>query len=76
VTFQKEEAKDIMDKMILVDISDVTDVDSKIYHCCEQTANNWVFNKYNYNVIETYPYVDHLFDRKGECIEKAKYLLK
>jgi hypothetical protein len=76
VTFQKEEAKDIMDKMISVDISDVTDVDSKIYHCCEQTANNWVFNKYNYNVIEAYPYVDHLFDRKGECIEKAKYLLK
>jgi|688.fasta_scaffold17709_7 hypothetical protein len=76
VTFQKEDAKDIMDKMISVDISDVTDVDSKIYHCCEQTANNWVFNKYNYNVIEAYPYVDHLFDRKGECIEKAKYLLK
>jgi len=75
-TYENIEAKEIMDKMISVDISDVTDVDSKIYHCCEQTANNWVFNKYNYNVIEAYPYVDHLFDRKGECIEKAKYLLK
>jgi len=70
------EAKKIMDEMILVDISDVTDVDSKIYHCCEQTANNWVFNKYNYNIIETYQYLDHLFDNKGDCINRAKYLIK
>jgi len=65
-----------MEDMISVDISDVTDTDSKIYHCCEQTANNWIFHKENYNVIETYNYVDHLFDRKGDCIELSKYLLK
>lgn len=70
------QAKKIMEEMISVDISDVTDVDSKIYHCCEQTANNWIFHKENYNVIETYNYVDHLFDRKGDCIELSKYLLK
>jgi hypothetical protein len=74
--YQTDEAKNIMDKLISVDISNVTDVDSKIYHCSEQTANNWIFNKYNYNVVETYPYVDHLFDRKGECIERAKYLIR
>ena len=70
------QAKKIMEDMISVDISDVTDTDSKIYHCCEQTANNWIFHKENYNVIETYNYVDHLFDRKGDCIELSKYLLK
>lgn len=75
-SYQTTEAKEIMDKMISVDISDVTDVDSKIYHCCEQTANNWIFNKYNYNIIEAYTQVDHLFDNKGMCIERAKYLLK
>jgi len=76
VNYEIEEAKRTMEEMINVDISDVTDVDSKIYHCCEQTANNWVFHKHNYNVIETYNYVDHLFDNKGECIIRAKYLLK
>jgi hypothetical protein len=76
VNYQIYEAKEIMENMVNVDISDVTDVDSKIYHCCEQTANNWVFHKNNYNVIETHNYVDHLFDNKGECIARAKYLLK
>lgn len=74
--YQKNEAKQIMDKMILVDISDVTDVDSKIYHCCEQTANNYIFHKYGYNIIETYQYVDHNFDNKGKCIIDAQYLKK
>jgi hypothetical protein len=76
VNYQIEETKKIMEKMISVDISDVTDVGSKIYHCCEQTANNWIFYKNNYKITELYQYVDHLFDKKGECIEKAKYLLK
>jgi len=53
-----------------------TNVNSKIWHCCEQTANNWIFHKYKYNIIETYNIVDHLFDRKQKCIEDAKYLLK
>ncbi len=74
--YEKYEAKKVMEDMISVDISDVTDVDSKIYHCCEQTANNWIFHKKNYHVIETYQYVDHLFENKGECINRAKYLLK
>jgi hypothetical protein len=76
INYQILEVKNIMDQMILIDISDVTDVDSKIYHCCGQTANNWIFDKYNYNIIETYQYVDHFFDNKGMCIDKAKYLLK
>ena len=76
VNYNIHQAKKIMEDMISVDISDVTDTDSKIYHCCEQTANNWIFHKENYNVIETYNYVDHLFDRKGDCIELSKYLLK
>lgn len=74
--YKIDEAKKVMDDMIKIDISDVTDVDSKIYHCCEQTANNWIFHKNQYKVTELYHCVDHLFDRKGLCIEKAKYLLK
>lgn len=76
VNYDIHQAKKIMQEMVSVDISDVTDMDSKIYHCCEQTANNWIFHKENYNVIETCNYVDHLFDRKGDCIELSKYLLK
>jgi hypothetical protein len=72
--FENEEVKDVMNKLTSVDISDVTDVNSKIYHCCEQTANNWVFHKKNYNIIETFDIVDHLFDNKGECINRAKHL--
>lgn len=75
-TYENIEAKEIMDKMISVDISDVTDVGAKIYHCCEQTANNYVFHKHGYNIIEAYPYVDHNFDNKGKCISDAQYLKK
>jgi len=76
VEFQYEEAEEIMNKLINVDISDVTDVGSKIYHCCEQTAWNYIFYKYGYKIIETYPIVKHHFDVKARCIEDAKYLLK
>jgi len=75
-SYQNTEAKEIMDKMISVDISNVTDVGSKIYHCCEQTANNYVFHKHKYDIIEAYPYVDHNFDNKGKCISDAQYLKK
>jgi hypothetical protein len=74
--YHSDEAKDIMNLMTSIDISDVTDVNSKIYHCSEQTANNWVFHKYDYDVIETYKYCSHYFDNKGECIKKAEYLKK
>jgi len=76
VNYPEEELRDVCNKMVSVDISDVTDVDSKIWHCCEQTANNWIFMKYNYNIVETHPYVVHYFDNKKKCIELAKYLLK
>jgi len=62
--------------MVNIDISDVTDLNTKIWHCCEQTANNWIFYKHNYNVVETYNVVNHLFDNKKKCIDAAKYLLK
>ena len=76
VNYEILEAKEIMDKMISVDISNITDVDSKIYHCCEQTANNYIFHKKKYNVVEMYDYVNHHFDNKGKCILEAKYLRK
>jgi hypothetical protein len=62
--------------MIDVDISKVTDVGSEIYHCCEQTAYNWIFHKYDYNIIETYNIFEHYFDRKINCILDAKKYLK
>lgn len=75
-TFQTDEAHEAMIKLISVDISDVTDVGSKIYHVCDQTAWNYIFYKYNYPIIETYPIVKHHFQFKGDCIKDAKYLLK
>jgi len=73
--YPEKELRDICDKMVSVDISDVTDVGSKIWHCCEQTANNWIFMKYNYNIVQTYKYLNHYFDNKLRCIDEAKYLL-
>lgn len=74
--FPLEEAHETMNKLIAVDISDVTDLDTKTYHVCDQTAWNWIFHKYKYNIIETYPYVKHHFDVKERCINDATYLLK
>lgn len=76
INFEIDEAETVMNDLIGVDISDVTDVGSKIYHCCEQTAWNWIFHKYNYELIETHQYVKHHFDKKINCIMDAKYLLK
>lgn len=76
IDFQINEAETVMNDLIGVDISDVTDVGSKIYHCCEQTAWNWIFHKYNYELIETHQYVKHHFNKKINCITDAKYLLK
>lgn len=74
--YPEEELRKVCADMVSIDISDVTDVDAKIWHCAEQTANNWIFFKNNYKVVETYPYVTHHFENKQLCIEKAKYLLK
>lgn len=75
-TFQSDEGHEAMIKLINVDISDVTDVGSKIYHVCDQTAWNWIFYKYKYNIIQTYNIVKHHFDIKGNCIADAEYLIK
>lgn len=76
VDYPEQELRDVCNAMTDVDISDVTDVDAKIWHCAEQTANNWIFMKYGYKVVETHPYVIHYFDNKRKCIEMAKYLKK
>lgn len=71
-----DEYLNVCQQMIDVDISKVTDVNSKIYHCCEQTAYNWIFHKYNYKIIETYNVFDHFFEKKGDCINEARKYLK
>ena len=74
--FPLKEAHETMNNLVAVDISDVTDLDTKTWHVCDQTAWNWIFHKYNYNVLETDIYVRHHFADKSICIEEAKYLLK
>lgn len=74
--YPETELREVCDAMVSVDISDVTDLDTKIWHCCEQTANNWIFYKHNYKIVETNNIVMHHFETKSMCIEKAKYLLK
>jgi hypothetical protein len=76
VNYPEDELRNVCDEMISVDISDVTDVNAKIWHCSEQTANNWIFFKYKYNVVETYHSCIHYYDNKQKCIEEAKYLRK
>jgi hypothetical protein len=74
--FPESELRKVCAEMVNVDISDVSDLGAKIWHCCEQTANNWVFKNNGYNIIQTHNIVDHLYDNKKACIEKAKHLLK
>ena len=75
-TFQIDELDKVYRKMADVDISDVSDLNVKSWHCAEQTAKNWVIHKYNYRVIETKNIVNHHFETKKKCIDDAKYLLK
>lgn len=76
MNYPELELKTICNNMVDVDISDVSDLGVKIWHCCEQTANNWVFKNKGYKIIETHTIVDHLYDNKQACIERAKHLLK
>ena len=71
-----KEFYDVSNEMVLVDITPVSDLGVKIWHCCEQTAQSWIFHKHNYNIIELQPIVEHLYENKLACIEKAKHLLK
>ncbi len=75
-TFEIDELDDVYRKMSDVNIMDVSDIKVNSWHCAEQTAKNWIFHKYNYNVIESYNFVNHHFETKKKCIDDAKYLLK
>lgn len=65
----------ICKKMTQVNILPVSDLGVDIWHVCDQTAHCWLFHKNNYNITELYHYVDHYYDNKLLCLEKAKYLL-
>lgn len=67
---------DLAEKLTEVNILPVTDVNSPIYHVCDQTAYNWNFYKNNLIVRETWEYFDHYFDNKSKCLESTKNLLK
>lgn len=70
-----EQATDIAEKLVSIDIRDITDVDSSIWHCCDQTAYNWLFYKNNFKIIETDQWFNHHFAIKQNCIiEAQKYL--
>lgn len=75
-SFPMEDLNKVYRKMSDVDILDVSDLKVHSWHCAEQTAKNWIFHKYNYNIVETYNLVDHYFSSKKQCINEAKYLLK
>lgn len=67
---------DITNKMINVDITPVSDLGVKVWHVCEQTAHSWMIHDGKYNIIETASFVEHYYDDKLKCIERAKHLLK
>jgi hypothetical protein len=76
IDYPETELRKICDDMVSVDITDVSDLGVKIWHCAEQTANNWIFYTNKYNVVQTYNIATHYFDNKYNCILGAKYLLK
>jgi len=75
-SYPEEYFMEIYEKMVSVDILEVSDLNVHTWHCAEQTANNWIFYKQKYNVIQTNNIVKHHYSDKKQCINDAKYLLK
>jgi hypothetical protein len=76
IIYPEQELRDVCNKMVDVDISDVSDLGVKIWHCAEQTANNYIFKRYGFNIVQTDHLVTHYYDNKQACIKHAEYLLK
>jgi hypothetical protein len=74
--YPEDEVRELIDRMVDVDIRPVSDLGVKIWHCAEQTANNWIFHEVGYHVVETFRHVTHHYDNKQLCIKHAEYLLK
>jgi hypothetical protein len=66
---------DTCKKMTEVNIRSVSDLGVDIWHVCDQTAHCWLFHKNKHPIVELHQYVDHFYDNKLMCIDKAKYLL-
>jgi len=71
-----EEYAENTEKLVNVDITSVSDLGVKMYHCCDQTSYNWLMHKYGFKVNEMYGLFDHHFDDKNRCISAARGLLK
>lgn len=69
-----DDAIKINEQLIDIDISRITDVDSSIWHCCEQTAYNWIFHRDNFSVIPSFNIFDHHFSEKTNCISAMSYM--
>jgi hypothetical protein len=75
IGYPMEEFYQTCANMVEVDILPVSDLGVNVWHCCEQTAQSWIIHKFNYNAIETTDIVNHWYEDKFLCIEKAKYLI-
>jgi hypothetical protein len=64
----------ICEQLVNVDISKITDVDSSIWHCCEQTAYNWVFHRDKFSIVQSYDCFDHHFTDKIHCISAMSHI--
>lgn len=71
-----KDSLDLAIQLTEVNILEVTDVNSPIYHVCDQTAYNWNFFKNKLKVVETYQYFNHHFDNKWQCVIDSNHLLK
>ena len=74
--YPMDEFYDVCNQMSAVDITPVSDLGTHVWHVCEQTAQCWIFHKHNYNVIETHSFVEHWYEDKMKCVDRAKFLLK
>lgn len=76
INYPMKDFYETCNKMSSVDILSVSDLGVSIWHVCEQTAQCWIFHKYDYNVIETHKFVEHWYENKMKCVDRAKFLLK
>jgi len=69
-----DDAIAVCEQLVNVDISKVTDIDTSVWHCCEQTAYNWVFHRDEFSIVQAHDCFDHHFTDKQNCVSAMSYI--
>lgn len=77
-----DEVAEVSNKLASVDISPIASLmmpngrPTKMWHCCEETAWNYIVHKHGIPITYSTEYFDHPYHRKSEVLERTKHLLK